>query len=522
MRRSIRLVALLAAVAVALCGCSLLNRQPQEIANEISLPEPAQEDQDMILGERRSGRTVDVTLYFPASDGAGFSTVTRSIRAEQGEELLEAAVTALLSAHPGNESMSLSNGDTRLLSCEYACETATVNLSIDARSAQNPQELLALETAIGNTLLGIDGVKGVNVLIGGQSEGFWQLPLGVQTETVSSVTASYAQLQAERDRLRQADAMPVSRKVLVYFPTSDSSWLVPELRDAVFHTSDFAGALVALLQSGPLDGTCAIPSIPEGVELLDEHPEISTLPGGERVLSLNFSAALANYLAFSGLEVWELAGSIVLTACSFLPEIDAVRIMVNGDPITICEMGDGIVSFPEGLMRRSDFASRVGSVASLYLVNQNDRLQLVRRAVSTRSAYSPRSLITKLFSYAGGGGAVVRLPVPRSLYPEDLLGISVSGGIARVNLSAGFYRACQSLSPEDERNLVYAMVNTLCQLEDIRAVRFYVEGLAADTLAGSIYLKSPLMPNPGIVALPEPAATEAPLATEPPLATPEP
>ena len=47
--------------------------------------------------------------------------------------------------------------------------------------------------------------------------------------------------------------------------------------------------------------------------------------------------------------------------------------------------------------------------------------------------------------------------------------------------------------------LLYSMVDTLCEMDDINAVRFYVEGLSAETLAGGIYLKSPLMPNPGIV-----------------------
>ena len=88
-------------------------------------------------------------------------------------------------------------------------------------------------------------------------------------------------------------------------------------------------------------------------------------------------------------------------------------------------------------------------------------------------------------------------------YLEDLLGVEVSGRTARVNLSAGFYRACQPLDAVGERSVVYAMVNTLCQLDSISAVRFYVEGMAAETLAGGIYLKSALMPNPGLVTAPE-------------------
>ncbi|MBO4297626.1 MAG: GerMN domain-containing protein, partial [Clostridia bacterium] len=436
MRRRIALAAVLTALALATCACAPAGLD-SDAASEIALPEPSPEAQNMILGEQIATRLVDVALYFPASDGAGFSSVTRSIRAESGEELIEAAINALLSTQPGSESMALPTGDTRLLSCEFACGVATINLSLDARNVQSPQELLALETAIGNTLLGIEGVTGVNVLISGQSESFWQLPVGVQTETVASVTASYAQLQAERDRLMVEDAMPVSRKALAYFPTDDSSWLVPELRDVVFRTSDYASALIELLQTGPLDRTCAVSSIPEGVELMDGGPVTETLPTGERVLTIHFSSALANYLAFSGLEVWELLGSVALTTCSFLPEIDAVRILVGGEPITICEMGDAILSFPDGLIRRSDFSSRIGSIVTLYLANGDGGLQRVSRAVSTHSAYSPRSLLTNLFSYAGEGGGL-RFPGPQSVYPEDLLGVQVSDGIAQINLSAEF------------------------------------------------------------------------------------
>ena len=89
------------------------------------------------------------------------------------------------------------------------------------------------------------------------------------------------------------------------------------------------------------------------------------------------------------------------------------------------------------------------------------------------------------------------------MFADDILGIQVAGQTARVNLSANFYRCAQSLDPDAERALIYCMVNTLCAMDSIRAVRFYVEGLAAETLAGTVYLKSPLLPNPGIVVTPE-------------------
>ena len=500
MLKPLRLCALLTALALLLCGC-IPQQRSGDASADIALPEPSPEPENMILGEKLPSRLSNVSLYYPMSDGATFSQVSMGIRADAGQSLPEAAVNTLLGPAVG-QVRSPFPGETRLLSCEYACGIATVDLSIDARNAQSEQEELAMLTSISNTLLGIDGVTGVNVLVGGQSESFAQLPMGVQTEVIPSVTAAYAQLSAEREHLLTDDPLPVTRSATLYFPTADGNWLVPELREVVFHSDDFATTLIEALKEGPKAEDCAVPSIPPGVELLDPNPRVQTLPTGEHALTLNFSPTVANYLVFSGLDVWELAGSLALTACSFLPEIDAVRVLVDGDPITTCQIGDSILRFEDGLIRRGDFAGRVGSVATLVLAAQDGTLQSVRRAVSTRSAQSPRNLLNELFFYSGRAVGLA-FPVPENVFADDILGIQLSGQVARVNLSANFYRCCQPLDAISERNLVYCMVDTLCALDSIRAVRFYVEGLAADTLAGSVYLRSPLMPNPGAVVAPE-------------------
>lgn len=496
MRRTLLTGIVCALVAALLGGCTLTNREPETVT-EIRLPEPTDEPENMILGEKLATAPTEVTLYFAAQDGTGYSAVTRMISRDAGESLPEAAVTTLLDS--GAERNMLSMADTRLLACEYACGTATVNLSIDARNVQSPQELLALQTSIGNTLLGIDGVNGVNVLIGDLSEGHCQLPLGVQTEPVTSVAAAYAQLQAERDRLAQAaEAEPIARSALLYFPSVTGDWLIPELRGISVGPEGFVSALFGALRSGPGKDTCATAPIPEGVELTDPNPSIQTLSNGERVLDLNFASTLMPYMALSGLPVWKLVGSIAMTMCSFLPDLDAVRVLVNGEPITACERGDAVMQFPQGRIHRRDFAGRVGSTVNLYLVNSEGMLQPTQRAVSMRSALSPRSLLVEMIRSAGEDGQP-GFPIPEGIRPVDILGVQTSGGVARVNLSGAFYRCCQVLNAREERSLIYAMVNTLCQLDGIRGVRFYVEGRAAETMAGGIYLRSVLLPNPGIV-----------------------
>ena len=328
MRKVLALIALMTALCVALGGCVLRGPKAQS-AGEISLPEPSDEPENMILGESMSGAMSEVTFYRAAQDFSGFTTYTQTLRTDAGASLAEAAVEALLAA--GTRATS----DVRLLDFEFSRGTATVNLSIDAQNAASPQELLALEAAIGNTLLGIDGVRGVNVLVGGISAGCCQLPVGVQTQVTQSVTAAYAQMQAESERLKQPDAEPIERAALLYFPSSDGQWLLPELRAVSSGADGFASSLIDALKLGPLDERSAVASIPEGAELMEEGPVTESLGTGERVLTLNFSSALANYLAFSGVDVWQLAGSVTLTACSFLPA-DRIRRSLRPRRFPLC------------------------------------------------------------------------------------------------------------------------------------------------------------------------------------------
>lgn len=497
LRKLFSFIALLTAVSLLFSGCAF-QAQETDVSKEVQLPQPSAEPVNMLLGERISDVSTEVTLYYAMSDGTSFSEVTRTLAADSSENLIDAAVNALLQPSPTGEKFYFSTGDTHLISSELACGVATVNLSIDARNVQSEQELLALITSIGNTLLSIHSVQAVNVLIGNQCESFCQLPLGLQTEIATSIAATYAQLQAEQDHFLIEGTMPITREVALYFPTDEGQWLVPEIHEITFDSGNYAVSLLDALKTAPANRTCATTAIPDGVELLDAEPEITTLTTGEHVLSLNFSSTLANYLAFSGLEVWELVSSIALTMCSFIPELDAVRLLVNGEPITICEFGDTVAIFPEGLIRRGDFTSRIGSIATLYLVNQDNTLLPVECAVSMKRSLSARSLLAELFSHSASN-QYPAFPISERLYSEDILGVNISAGIATLNLSANFYRLCQGISLSTERAIVYSIVNTLCQMDSIQAVRFYIEGIAAETLAGNIYLRSPLIPNPGIV-----------------------
>ena len=62
MRRIIIISIVCALVAALLGGCALTNREPEAVT-EIRLPEPTDEPENMILGEKLSAAPTEVTLY---------------------------------------------------------------------------------------------------------------------------------------------------------------------------------------------------------------------------------------------------------------------------------------------------------------------------------------------------------------------------------------------------------------------------------------------------------------------------
>jgi len=489
-------VLLITSLWLTMCGCS--NRQSAtDTESAIVLPEPSVPAPNMILGEQITSRPEVVTLYYVSGDGTSFSTINRTLFISSDESLYAEAVNALLFNVASPDKMSFLPPEMKVLDVDFSCGIVTVSLSLDAHGIQSEQEYLMLLSTLSNTLLSIEGVRGINLMIGDHCESISSLPVGTLTRISEGITPTYAQYSAERDYFLESETGTITRTATLYFPTEVGEWFVPELREITFDSRDYASALIRALRTGPQESACAITAIPEGADLLLDNPTITVNASGKRVVELNFSGALRNYLAFSNIDEWELAGSVALTLGSFIPELDAVRICIDGTPITGCTISDVALEFGDGLIRRSDFEAFIGGTVRLYLPQADGSLNAVERAVSMARAQSPLSLLYALFdSILANGNAGI---FPSDVYYDDILGVALNDGIASVNLSANFYRQCQDLDEKGESAVTYSIVNTLCELDSVTGVRFYIEGMSAETLAGDIYLRSILLPNPGAV-----------------------
>ena len=466
MNRRLAALAMAGVFALSLTGCS--SNSAGEGEQKIVLPEPTEQSGGSIFGESILSAPENVTLYYVSGDGTSFSAVSRSLTGSSTSDLCEQVVRALLDDSAPERASSVPEG-TALLGVEAASGVATVNLSLEAYRASDEQELLKLAASITNSLLSLNEIHGVSVLVAGRALGVASLPLGVRTRSFEGITPAYAQMNVEKEYFLDSDTGTVSRTAALYFPTRDG-WLASETREISFDSSDYASALIRELRVGPLLRSCALSAIPEDVDLLVNNPQIAVTSAGERVLELDFSGALRDYLTFVGLDEWELAGSLTLTLTSFVPEIDAVRLYIGGAAILYLPEDDGS-------LRRMEIADSLGRAAS------------------------PSSVLTRLLD---------ALPTADEVYSGlnggDLLGVSVENGVASVNFTADFYRIAQGFFETQERGTVFAVVNTLCELAGIHGVRIYVEGISPETLSGTIYLRGMLLPNPGAVV----EATETP------------
>lgn len=490
-----RLVGLLLAICLLLPACSSRDVSNKEDI-EALLPSPPDMPEQQIQGDNSAIVSREVTLYFASEDTKELTTVRRNVQADSDGNLPRAVTRELLEALPSNESQVISGARATLEDVELSCGIATVRLGIDASVGRDDINYLLLCSAIANTLLDLDEIEAVNILTGNRSIPVCTLPTGVFTKQYDNIPAIYAQILSEHDRFPNA---PLTRSAYLYFPAIGGLYLLCEVRELSFSDDDYLSVLIDALCEGSLSHSCCETAVPSNLELLEGESTLTITPDGERVLELPLNPVIPNYLALTGKQDWQLYGSLVLTLTSFLPDLDAVRISVDGTAVTECEMGNRRISFPDGRMQRVDFTSLIGSNAWLYFASNTGGLLRQECALSQAQAVSARSVLGTLITLRDSGSTGTFPIIPDGTGSEDVLGVSLDGKTANVNLSANFYALCQSLDAQQERQLIYAMVNTLTELDSIGEVRFLVEGRQVDTLVGDIYLRAPLLPDPGLV-----------------------
>lgn len=491
--RLTRLLALILLTAL-LSGCASLSFVPERANESRTLP-PAQDDGlTAPVGDSAAEYTGRFTLNYVSSDQQSLVAVSRTMRLT-GEDLMAEKIMERLLDPPDTLPgvLPIAPAGTKPIWVEQSEGIVTVNLSEDALSLTE-QELTWMRAAIANTLAGTDGIQYVNVLIGGKEQSALSLPTGSLSRSDGNLTALWAQQAADAERFAQEDGR-LDRDVTLYFPSADGAYLLPEVRPVRFASDDYALELVRQLAA---DG--ANRRVLPRADILAQAPAIETLEDGRRVISLNLGGGFEEALSEIDVPPGLAYGALALTLCRFVPEIDALRITVGGAPLGQVMLGDRVLTPVDGVIAPDDFDSLIGRVAQIYLTDQKTgKLRAVSRAMERGAALSPRILVEQVLLGPLPHESGVAAVAPAGTGKADIEGVRIEEGVALVNLSGNFYRSCQQLGVEAERNLIYALVNTLSGLNTVNRVRFFIDGQTVDTLVTTISLRGTLMPNPGIV-----------------------
>jgi germination protein M len=126
--------------------------------------------------------------------------------------------------------------------------------------------------------------------------------------------------------LEEAAEMERVRAVTVYFGSADGSSLVPEYRTITSSDNvlDNLRALVEALISGPRDG---------GVATLPASTRLRGVFIHEKTAVIDFSRELAEDFSGGTTAEYMLISSLVQTVCANFSQVEAVRILIEGDEI---------------------------------------------------------------------------------------------------------------------------------------------------------------------------------------------
>ncbi|MCL1965166.1 MAG: GerMN domain-containing protein [Firmicutes bacterium] len=502
----------LVAIWLALClltGCMGNLAEEHQYTGQ-TLP-PAQPVPSAPIGDSQSTRDAEVVLYMPDADAARLTTVVRTIQVQSGQTKQEACVAALLKEisespfYTGAFPLQLELVSNPV---ETSGDLVTVNLG-GAAGSLGRREMFALRVAITNTLTEMGGIRFVQVLVSGRDTGLnlmGTLPTGALARYPSGSISSYwGQIETEQVSMD----LELQKFVPLYFVTQDGTAMLAEVRNVTFpeifsdggpdayperNAAEYARVLLEEMAKGALQLAGMRRLVPSDA-YFDRYPVYKE---GERVLQIYFHPTVDDHLTVLGATRGMLFSSICYTLAGFIAGLDGITIYVGDTLVTEMELMDGSQwAAQDGLMKRDQFTSLTADTCTVYYpLADGAGLSAVTRPIEQRFRTQPRVLLCELMKPPPSPQLTAALP--EGITDADILGVQIKGDTALLNLSAAFASACADMTDTRERDMVYAIVNTLTEIEGVMRVLFYINGEQRQ-LAGHLYMTGSFMRHTGLI-----------------------
>ena len=448
------------------CACTAVqeqpNAEPEELSGQIVDLEPKIEK--------------NVSLYFLSADREKFAAETRTLDIEQAVHAENQVMEALIGGPEDNSLRGVANG-LELERIETLSNTVNIYVTSEQHYAEQTAYIFALAAV--NTMAEFLNKSSVNVYLNGRALSYDGSPVGALSK--------HQNILPDEIAAQQQRALNRQMTVTLYFLDETGAYLVPETRVISFDGEDYAAQIVEELAKGPEELYYYNSSVQKSLaavnttELLANEDGTNTL-----VLDLNLSPQAVN--ALSGKQKELAMGSIAYSVLGFVPEADRLQILVNGrehEELPMCS--------------KADFAEDIGANMRLYFAGSDgNMLSATDKTVAQELVGLPKETLQQLIA-GPGEDAQTNALFPAEVTAEDVRNVYIAGNIAVVNFRESVLSKFAGMTAQQEKLMVFGIVNSLTYLQDIRSVQFLVEGKRVEHLAGTLDVRDPIMKNPGLV-----------------------
>ena len=462
-------------------GCSVVQETGTGI---VELPEI----EESVPSPSESGQQLSLTLYYLNIDRTRFQTETRNIQTADGENLAKRAVEELILGTKEYGLRNVAPQGVTVTDVLVGDEIASVYLAVSEMPDQKSRYFF--EYALTNTLSDLLSIKYVNVYWNGAVQEMFGLPYGLKTKFSGNIAQNYSEELQKAQTEANGDSV-VEVKVALYFPNSENTMVLPEVRNVVVKEGNYIEAVVEEIKKGPRDRT-------QRNDLLTADHQLNSYTIGQidGILQLDFDK-IPSYLEYQDYDAAKMFfAGITNTFIALIPAISGVSVTAGGTRIT------GIpdtMSF-EPMMTNRMFYDFNGSSIDIYLqAADSELLTSVSRTVAASRRWDLKTHIQEMMKGPNAKESETVWPIfPAGVEESDLLDIYRSGETICVDFSNHFYEVLTTLSESNERLLIYGIVNTVLKNGGNR-VRFLQNGQAITQSQGSIDLKASLWQNPGLI-----------------------
>lgn len=450
-----------------------------------------------------------ITLPLPMGQH-GARAVLEELFSDPGDDVVYAPLSP-------DDTLTLSLVDSFLI--EVSRSVATVNLSPSILSL-DPYDRFVVYQAIANTLTSFSDIDYVNILVAGRPVSLSttsRAPMGALSRSsgVDDMLTLWGQVSTRF--VQEQDSVETKKlyiPVTLYFPAPYGGGILPEVRQVSFDgqtTEQLVSTLLRELSRGA-ESLGNTPAMPDLNQLLVEPPRVENLTGhATQKVVLRFREELNTLSAENNIVRSVLMASLSYTLLTFLPENTTyLEVYIGNGETPITQLNPSSyatqrepIFFENALMSRDRFSTFLLGYARLYLpLAGADKLVTVDRPVLYHETKNPEALLRQLMAGVKQDDSRdgTRPIFPEGVGPEDILGIALHEDRLLVNFSENLYeKVFAAISAKEERLLIYAMTNMLCENAAVSAVCYFFGGEQRDSLAEGTYLRGEFTVNPGIV-----------------------